>query len=87
MNKLFFTIFSHVLKIFSHSTVNHKPISAGPLALAREMLLENPEKPFFVLNADVVCGYPFKNMLDFHSKHGCEGTICVSFFGMFPSVN
>ncbi|KAL5267256.1 hypothetical protein ACHWQZ_G004330 [Mnemiopsis leidyi] len=52
--------------------------TAGPLALAREMLLENPEKPFFVLNADVVCGYPFKNMLDFHSKHGCEGTICVT---------
>ena len=49
------------------------------------MLLENPEKPFFVLNADVVCGYPFKNMLDFHSKHGCEGTICVSIFGILTA--
>ena len=77
------TIFSN----FSRSTVNHEPISAGPLALAREMLLENPEKPFFVLNADVVCGYPFKNMLDFHSKHGCEGTICVSFLKCFPVLN
>eukprot|EP00116_Pleurobrachia_bachei_P010671 sb/3470933/ len=52
--------------------------TAGPLALARNELLEYKDRPFFVLNADVVCSYPFKTMLDFHQKHGCEGTICVS---------
>ena len=53
------------------------PASAGPLALARDILNEDTD-PFFVLNSDVICNYPFKKMLDFHTKHGCEGTIVVS---------
>lgn len=52
-------------------------ISAGPLALARDHLTVD-EEPFFVLNSDVVCDFPFKDMLKFHKEHGKEGTIVVS---------
>lgn len=50
--------------------------AAGPLALARE-LLNTDEEPFFVLNSDVICDFPFKDMLQFHRDHGREGTIVV----------
>jgi len=50
--------------------------TAGPLALAREIL--NDGQPFFVLNSDVICVFPFKEMLEFHKKHGAEGTIMVT---------
>jgi mannose-1-phosphate guanylyltransferase len=32
---------------------------AGPLALAKEILGKD-DSPFFVLNADVTCTYPFE---------------------------
>ena len=51
-------------------------LAAGPLALAREILNCDAE-PFFVLNSDVICDYPFKKMLEFHKSHGKEGTIVV----------
>jgi len=51
--------------------------TAGPLALAREHL-DCDGEPFFVLNSDVVCEYPFKEMLKFHKDHGREGTIVVT---------
>ncbi len=51
-------------------------LSAGPLALARELLTDN-EEPFFVLNSDVICDFPFDDMLKFHQQHGREGTIVV----------
>jgi len=50
--------------------------TAGPLALAREHLLADNE-PFFVLNSDVICEFPFEEMLKFHKNHQCEGTIVV----------
>lgn len=50
---------------------------AGPLALAKESL-EVDSEPFFVLNSDVICNYPFEEMLTFHKAHGKEGTIVVS---------
>jgi len=53
-------------------------VSAGPLALARE-LLNIDNEPFFVLNSDVICDFPFKDLLQFHSNHGKEGTIVVSY--------
>lgn len=52
-------------------------ILAGPLALARHWLQETDE-PFFVLNADITCEYPFKKMIEFHKAHGREGTLVVS---------
>lgn len=50
--------------------------TAGPLALARDVL--NDGKPFFVLNSDVICVFPFREMLDFHIAHKAEGTILVT---------
>ena len=50
---------------------------AGPLALAKDILLEDGD-PFFVLNSDVICDFPFEDMIAFHRNHGKEGTIVVS---------
>ncbi|CAG0920107.1 unnamed protein product [Notodromas monacha] len=50
--------------------------TAGPLALAREHLM-GPD-PFFVLNSDIVCEFPFASLLEFHRRHGKEGTISVT---------
>jgi len=50
--------------------------TAGPLALARDLLDDG--EPFFVLNADVICTFPFSELLAFHKKHGGEGTIMVT---------
>jgi mannose-1-phosphate guanylyltransferase len=52
-------------------------ISAGPLALAREHLTKDND-PFFVLNSDIICDFPFKDMIKFHKHHGKQGTIVVS---------
>ena len=57
--------------------------SAGPLALAREYFMKDPD-PFFVLNSDIICDFPFKDMILFHKHHGKEGTIMVSFFPGIP---
>lgn len=50
--------------------------TAGPLALANHIL--NDGEPFFVLNSDVTCTYPLKELLDFHVKSNAEGTILVT---------
>jgi mannose-1-phosphate guanylyltransferase len=50
--------------------------TAGPLALARELLSDG--EPFFVLNSDVICTFPFADLLAFHKKHKAEGTILVT---------
>ncbi|XP_072136826.1 mannose-1-phosphate guanylyltransferase catalytic subunit beta isoform X1 [Mobula birostris] len=51
--------------------------TAGPLALARELFADSTE-PFFVLNSDVICDFPFQEMVRFHKHHGKEGTIVVT---------
>lgn len=59
---------------YSHET---EPLgTAGPLALAKEQL--NDGEPFFVLNSDVICEFPFEELLKFHKAHGAEGTIMVT---------
>lgn len=61
--------------VFSYET---EPLgTAGPIALARS-LVENETDPFFVLNSDVICNFPFVSLLAFHRKHGREGTIVVT---------
>ncbi|XP_058807385.1 mannose-1-phosphate guanyltransferase beta [Phymastichus coffea] len=61
--------------IFSHES---QPLgTAGPLALARE-ILSSDDSPFFVLNSDIICDFPFKQLLQFHKNHGKEGTIVVT---------
>lgn len=59
-------------------SVEPEPLgTAGPLKLAEKILLKN-EEPFFVLNSDVICDYPFKQFVAFHKAHGEEGTIIVT---------
>eukprot|EP00026_Physarum_polycephalum_P009876 Phypoly_transcript_10013.p1 GENE.Phypoly_transcript_10013~~Phypoly_transcript_10013.p1 ORF type:complete len:359 (+),score=53.96 Phypoly_transcript_10013:102-1178(+) len=59
---------------YSHET---EPLgTAGPLALAKDLL--NDGEPFFVLNSDVICEFPFADLLAFHKAHGAEGTIMVT---------
>lgn len=61
--------------IFSHES---EPLgTAGPLALAKEILSQSSE-PFFVLNSDIICDFPFKELETFHKNHGKEGTIVVT---------
>lgn len=50
--------------------------TAGPIKLAQSILASNDE-PFFVLNSDVICDFPFAQMVQFHKQHGREGTIMV----------
>ncbi|KAI1871366.1 uncharacterized protein JN550_004811 [Neoarthrinium moseri] len=59
-------------------SVESEPLgTAGPLKLA-EAVLAKDDSPFFVLNSDVTCEYPFQELLDFHKAHGDEGTIVVT---------
>jgi len=59
---------------YSHET---EPLgTAGPLALAKDLL--NDGEPFFVLNSDIICEFPFDKLLAFHKAHGAEGTIVVT---------
>ncbi|BFZ60656.1 mannose-1-phosphate guanyltransferase [Saitoella coloradoensis] len=59
-------------------SVETEPLgTAGPLALAAEILGKNDE-PFFVLNSDVICDYPFQDLVEHHRSHGAEGTIIVT---------
>ncbi|KAK4815103.1 hypothetical protein QYF61_015586 [Mycteria americana] len=51
--------------------------AAGPLALARDLLAEGGE-PFFVLNSDVICEFPFAALARFHRQHGGEGSLVVT---------
>lgn len=52
--------------------------TAGPLALAKEILDDGSGDPFFVLNSDVICEYPLHDMLEFHARAGAEATILVT---------
>ncbi|KAL8809126.1 MAG: hypothetical protein Q9223_007957, partial [Gallowayella weberi] len=59
-------------------SVETEPLgTAGPLKLA-EKTLGKDDSPFFVLNSDVICDYPFQQLADFHKAHGDEGTIIVT---------
>ncbi|ONK62183.1 uncharacterized protein A4U43_C07F1240 [Asparagus officinalis] len=52
--------------------------TAGPLALARDKLIDGSAEPFFVLNSDVISEYPFAELIKFHKDHGGEATIMVT---------
>eukprot|EP00897_Mesotaenium_endlicherianum_P008680 jgi/Mesen1/7840/ME000419S07148 len=52
--------------------------TAGPLALARDILNDGSGEPFFVLNSDVISEYPLRQMLDFHKSHSGEASIMVT---------
>lgn len=54
--------------------------TAGPLALAKDHLVDpkDPDRPFFVLNSDVSCEYPLKELIEYHREKGAEATILVT---------
>ncbi|KAG6475723.1 probable mannose-1-phosphate guanylyltransferase 1 isoform X1 [Zingiber officinale] len=52
--------------------------TAGPLALARDKLINGSGEPFFVLNSDVISEYPFAELIQFHKAHGGEASIMVT---------
>ena len=59
-------------------SVEPEPLgTAGPLKLAEDILTKD-SSPFFVLNSDVICDYPFKALAAFHKAHANEGTIIVT---------
>ena len=59
-------------------SVETEPLgTAGPLALARDILAKDDE-PFFVLNSDIICDFPFQQMIKTHKAHGKEGTLVVT---------
>ncbi|KAL3229579.1 hypothetical protein RNJ44_01715 [Nakaseomyces bracarensis] len=59
-------------------SVETEPLgTAGPLKLA-EKVLKKDNSPFFVLNSDVICEYPFKELAEFHQAHGGKGTIVAT---------
>lgn len=41
-------------------------------------MLAKDDSPFFVLNSDITCEYPFRELAQFHRAHGDEGTIMVT---------
>ena len=74
IRNLFFQLFVEGKRLGITITFSHEeePLgTAGPLALSRSILASNDE-PFFVLNADVICDFPFKKMVQFHMNHGRE---------------
>ncbi|KAJ3025048.1 UNVERIFIED_CONTAM: mannose-1-phosphate guanyltransferase [Siphonaria sp. JEL0065] len=61
-----------------HFSIEPEPLgTAGPLALARDILMKDDDV-FFVLNSDVICEFPFEGLLAFHKSHGCEGTLMTT---------
>lgn len=52
--------------------------TAGPLALAKDKLVDGSGEPFFVLNSDVISEYPLQEMIEFHKAHGGEASIMVT---------
>ena len=53
--------------------------TGGPIRLAKDLITaENEEGIFFVLNSDVICDFPFTEMIEFHKSHGGEGTILTT---------
>ena len=60
-------------------SVEKEPLgTAGPLALARDILDNAEDEPFFVLNSDIICDFPFTDMLEAHRRNSAEGTILVT---------
>jgi mannose-1-phosphate guanylyltransferase len=52
--------------------------TAGPIGLAKSILQDSEGEEIFVFNSDITCRFPLREMLEFHRKHGHEGTIAVT---------
>ncbi|KAI0477707.1 nucleotide-diphospho-sugar transferase [Xylariaceae sp. FL0804] len=70
--------YEHELGVKIHFSLESEPLgTAGPLKLAEEILAKD-DSPFFVLNSDITCEFPFQQLAEFHKGHGDEGTIVVT---------
>ncbi|VDL96732.1 unnamed protein product [Schistocephalus solidus] len=76
--------FSYETEPLGTGEVRYDPInfeirlfSTGPLALAEKWLTDSDE-PFFVLNSDVICVFPFLELLEKHKQNKCEATIALT---------
>lgn len=81
-NKRYVELTHPVLRLAANYFI---PAIAGPLALARDILGKD-DSPFFVLNSDVICDFPFEKLKAFHEAHGDEGTIVVSRKGLLNAT-
>lgn len=52
--------------------------TAGPIGLAKNILLKSEADDIFVFNSDITCRFPLKEMLEFHRSHKKEGTIATT---------
>ncbi|VDK82327.1 unnamed protein product [Litomosoides sigmodontis] len=60
-----------------HFSVEKEPVgTAGALLLAKNLLED--EEFFLVLNSDIICNFPFLQMVHFHVRHQREATIAVT---------
>jgi dTDP-glucose pyrophosphorylase len=57
---------------------DHKRGTAGCLSL----LTEIPDKPFFVMNGDLLTKINFKSLLDYHQENSSMATMCVREYSM-----
>jgi len=51
--------------------------TAGPLALAKELLLAGTKDTFFLINCDVLCEFPLANLYHFHKSRKAEVTLLI----------
>ncbi|KCZ80894.1 hypothetical protein H312_01667 [Anncaliia algerae PRA339] len=57
-------------------SLEHEPLgTAGPIAFAKKYL---EDSYVFVLNSDVICEYPFEEMMSYHFKTNKLGTLLVT---------
>jgi mannose-1-phosphate guanylyltransferase len=54
--------------------------TAGALKRAESLITDGStnDSPFIVVNADVLCSYPLRDLLLAHVKHGLQGTILTT---------
>uniref|UniRef100_A0A915EM91 Nucleotidyl transferase domain-containing protein n=1 Tax=Ditylenchus dipsaci TaxID=166011 RepID=A0A915EM91_9BILA len=64
------------IKILFSSETEPLGTAGKSLSLARKHL--EGDEPFFVLNSDVICDFPFSDMMAYHKLHGKQGTIAVT---------
>ena len=54
-----------------------KPLgTAGSLSLLKNL----PDRPFLIMNGDILTKLNFRNLLEFHEKHKADATMCVRSF-------
>lgn len=52
--------------------------TAGPLAIARDILDDGTGEPFILMNSDVICEFPLREMIQQHKDTGAEATLLVT---------